>query len=173
MPTCYNIALNYLPIQASPVLSEHVFSSSAETDTKKCNCINYMLMEASQMLKFTVRQSCLSFTKDWITSESTLLELDLDTSVDLASLMWEDADDYQQYHSGLCLHIGQSHWTQEHWHYLNISVPCITHSYLFIVLIPECFSCYMVMSAESWTFVLIHDIYFHHIVSCTQHTLFF
>lgn len=50
-PTFFSIALDYLPIQASSVPSERVFSSSAETDTAKRNRIP-ALMEALQMLKF-------------------------------------------------------------------------------------------------------------------------
>jgi hypothetical protein len=45
-PTLFTIAMNYLPIQASSVPSERVFSSSAETDTKKRNRIHPILMEA-------------------------------------------------------------------------------------------------------------------------------
>ena len=50
--TWFAIALNYLPIQASAVPSERVFSSSAQTDTAHCNRINPILMESLQMLKF-------------------------------------------------------------------------------------------------------------------------
>ena len=68
-PTLFEISLDYLPIQASAVPSEHVFSSSAETDTKKRNHINPMLMEALQMLKFALKNTRLDFTSGWITSE--------------------------------------------------------------------------------------------------------
>jgi hypothetical protein len=51
-PTLYDIALDYLPIQASSVPSERIFSSSAETDTLRRNRIKAVLMEALQMLKF-------------------------------------------------------------------------------------------------------------------------
>ena len=44
--------MDYLPIQASLVPCEHIFSSSAKTDTKHHNCIDPILMEALQMLKF-------------------------------------------------------------------------------------------------------------------------
>ena len=94
LPTCYDMSLNYLPIQVSSVPSECVFSSSTETDTKRCNCINLVLMEALQMLKFMVKESRLDFTKNWITSEEILLESELDTSMDLlASLMQENMED--------------------------------------------------------------------------------
>ena len=38
-PTLFKIAMDYLPIQASAVPCEQIFSSSAETDTKKRNRI--------------------------------------------------------------------------------------------------------------------------------------
>ena len=51
-PTLFKMALDYLPIQASAVPSERVFSSSVESDTVKRNRIHPHLMEALQMLKF-------------------------------------------------------------------------------------------------------------------------
>ncbi|KIK14506.1 hypothetical protein PISMIDRAFT_84486, partial [Pisolithus microcarpus 441] len=51
-PTIFAIAMDYLPIQASSVPCERVFSSSADTDTKKRNLISPILMEALQMLKY-------------------------------------------------------------------------------------------------------------------------
>jgi hypothetical protein len=71
-PTLFEISLDYLPVQASAVPSERVFSSSAETDTKKRNRINPALMEALQMLKFALKKACLDFTSGWITSESEM-----------------------------------------------------------------------------------------------------
>jgi hAT family C-terminal dimerisation region len=50
--TFFDIAMDYLPIQASAVPSEHIFSSSAQTDTARRNRIKPVLMEALQMLKF-------------------------------------------------------------------------------------------------------------------------
>jgi hypothetical protein len=50
--TCFDMAMDYLPIQASAVPSERVFSSSAQTDTPRRNRIKPILMEALQMLKF-------------------------------------------------------------------------------------------------------------------------
>ena len=61
-PTVFQIAMDYLPIQASTVPCERVFSSSAETDTKKRNRIRPELMEATQILKFALKKSCLNFT---------------------------------------------------------------------------------------------------------------
>ena len=64
--------MDYLLIQASTVPCEHVFSSSAETDTKKRNHISPALMEALQMLKFWLKD-CLHFTQQWITSEKDMV----------------------------------------------------------------------------------------------------
>jgi hypothetical protein len=54
--------MDYLPIQASAVPCERVFSSSAETDTKKRNRIKPELMEALQVLKFALKKTRLDFT---------------------------------------------------------------------------------------------------------------
>jgi len=61
-PTIFRIAMDYLPIQASAVPCERVFSSSAETDTKKRNRIRPELMEALQVLKYFLKKSRLNFT---------------------------------------------------------------------------------------------------------------
>jgi hypothetical protein len=50
--TWFAIAMDYLPIQASAVPSERIFSSSAQTDTARRNRIKPILMESLQMLKF-------------------------------------------------------------------------------------------------------------------------
>jgi hypothetical protein len=94
MPTFFEIALDYLPIQASSVPSKCVFSSSAETDTKKRNRINPELMEALQMLKFALKQSCLNFTQHWLTLESMLREWEPEPGRDLlADLLGADSED--------------------------------------------------------------------------------
>jgi hypothetical protein len=54
--------MDYLPIQASAVPCERVFSSSAETDTKKRNRIKPELMESLQVLKFALKKDRLDFT---------------------------------------------------------------------------------------------------------------
>jgi hypothetical protein len=85
-PTIFAMALDYLPIQASAVPSEHVFSSSAETDTKKRNRINPLLMESLQMLKFALKKERLNFTQNWITPESAMSERKPEpTGIDLLS----------------------------------------------------------------------------------------
>ena len=54
------MAMDYLPIQALSVSCERVFSSSSKTDTKKRKHINGLLMEALQMLKFSLKRDHLS-----------------------------------------------------------------------------------------------------------------
>jgi len=68
------MAMDYLPIQASSVPCERIFSSSAETNTKKRNRINPLLMETLQMLKFDLKKERLNFTASWITTEAHMLE---------------------------------------------------------------------------------------------------
>ncbi|KIJ21094.1 hypothetical protein PAXINDRAFT_56100, partial [Paxillus involutus ATCC 200175] len=76
-PTLFCITMDYLPIQASLVPCEHVFSSSGETNTKCCNHISPILMEALQMLKFFLKKDHLDFTKGWATSQKEML-MDVD-----------------------------------------------------------------------------------------------
>ncbi|KIK13481.1 hypothetical protein PISMIDRAFT_17949 [Pisolithus microcarpus 441] len=83
-PTIFAIAMDYLPIQASAVPCEQVFSSSAETDTKKQNHISPTLMEALQMLKYDYKKSHLTFTEGTKLHQHDLLddepeELDCDS----------------------------------------------------------------------------------------------
>jgi hypothetical protein len=66
------MAMDYLPVQASSVPSKRVFSSSAETDTKRRNRINPILMEALQILKFHLKKERLSFTSSWMTGEKDM-----------------------------------------------------------------------------------------------------
>ncbi len=66
--------MDYLPIQASAVPCERVFSSSAETDTKRRNRIHPDLMEALQMQKFLLKKARLNFMDSWITAEEEMLE---------------------------------------------------------------------------------------------------
>ena len=68
------MAMDHLPIQASAVPCERVFSSSAETGTKKRNRISPLLMEALQMLKFHLKKERLDFTAGWIISEKDLVD---------------------------------------------------------------------------------------------------
>ena len=71
-PTLFGIALDYLPIQASSVPGERVFSSAKETDTQKRNRIHPVLMEALQTLKFSFKKEQFDFTGGWQTSLSKM-----------------------------------------------------------------------------------------------------
>jgi hypothetical protein len=83
------MAMDYLLIQASAVPCEHIFSSSAKTDTKRRNRLSPVMMEALQMLKFHLKKSHLNFMKDWATSEKQLVQDDADDADDpLAKLLW-------------------------------------------------------------------------------------
>ena len=75
--------MDYLPIQASAVPCERVFSSSKETDTKKRNRINPMLMEALQMVKFILKKERLNFTSGWMTSEANMTKKSMAGTQDL------------------------------------------------------------------------------------------
>jgi hypothetical protein len=87
------MAMDYLPIQASAVPCEHVFSSSAETDTKRRNCISPLMMEVLQMLKFHLKKAHLSFTEGWITSEEQMMDDDPDVDALDMLLKGESLDD--------------------------------------------------------------------------------
>jgi hypothetical protein len=87
-PTIYSIAMDYLPIQASSVPSERVFSSSAETDTHKRNRIHPLLMEALQMLKFGLKKSRLDFMTGWAVNEASMLDVE-EEEVDLLGSLFE------------------------------------------------------------------------------------
>jgi hypothetical protein len=67
-PTIFKIALDYLPIQASSVPCERVFSSSGETDTNKRNRIKHDFFEALQILKFGLKKERLNFSGDLLTT---------------------------------------------------------------------------------------------------------
>ncbi|KIJ58973.1 hypothetical protein HYDPIDRAFT_101632, partial [Hydnomerulius pinastri MD-312] len=73
-PTLFAMAMDYLPVQGSAVPCEQIFSSSAETDTKKRNRIKPVLMEALQMLKFFYKKSRLNFTTGLVIEEKDLEE---------------------------------------------------------------------------------------------------
>jgi len=64
--------MDYLPVQATSVPCEQVFSSAKETDTAKQNWLSPMLMEALQMLKFSLKKEHLSFTAGWSMPESVI-----------------------------------------------------------------------------------------------------
>lgn len=75
------MAMDYLPIQALSVPCEHVFSSSAEMDTKCRNRISPILMEALRMLKFYLKKERLNFTSAWMTELTDLSADDPDINL--------------------------------------------------------------------------------------------
>ena len=82
--------LDYLPIQASAVPCERVFSSSAETDTKRWNRIHPVLMEALQMLKFSLKQKRLNFTAGLATPDCDM-EVPMDEEIEVLARADTDA----------------------------------------------------------------------------------
>lgn len=74
--------MDYLPIQASSVPCERVFSSSSETDTKKRNRLSVTLMEALQMLKYDFKKQQLNFTMGLELSQHDLLDDEPDEPVE-------------------------------------------------------------------------------------------
>lgn len=83
--------MDYLPIQASSVPCERIFSSSAETDTKRRNRISPPLMEALQMQKFMIKKERLNFMDGWMVQEKQLVDDDLDVDL-LQTLLDEDTE---------------------------------------------------------------------------------
>ncbi|KZT04770.1 uncharacterized protein LAESUDRAFT_620736, partial [Laetiporus sulphureus 93-53] len=74
-PTIFALAMDILPIQASAVPCERIFSSAKETKAARRNRIKPQLMEALQVLKFSARKGIdLTFTHG-LTREEELREL--------------------------------------------------------------------------------------------------
>ena len=88
-PTLFLMVMDYLPIQASSISCEHVFSSSSETDTMRRKQISPLMMEALQMLKFHLKKRHLSFTQGWVMSEKEMLD-DANGADLLVGLLKED-----------------------------------------------------------------------------------
>jgi hypothetical protein len=86
-PTIYAIAMDYLPIQASAVPCERVFSSSAETCTKKRNRLDPAMVEALQMLKFALKKERLNFTKGWGSSQKDMLWSEVPYNADTVDIL--------------------------------------------------------------------------------------
>ena len=66
--------MDYLPVQVTSVPCERVFSSSAETDTKRRNRLSSLTMEALQMMKFYIKKRRLTFTAGWETTEKDMID---------------------------------------------------------------------------------------------------
>jgi hypothetical protein len=62
-PYLFRLAADILPVQASAVACERLFSSSKEMCTPRRNRINPELMEALQTLKFSFRSGSLDLSK--------------------------------------------------------------------------------------------------------------
>lgn len=65
----FHVSLDILPIQASSVPCERVFSSAKETFPLRRSNLSAELFEALQILKFSIKQQRLTFTDDWIAKE--------------------------------------------------------------------------------------------------------
>ena len=90
--TFFEMTLDYLPIQASAVPCECAFSSGAETLTARHNRIKPPLMEALQMLKYSLKKCCLDFMAGWATEESSLAEAEPGPAEDPLALFLEEKD---------------------------------------------------------------------------------
>ncbi|KII92967.1 hypothetical protein PLICRDRAFT_103273 [Plicaturopsis crispa FD-325 SS-3] len=72
---------NIMPVQASAVPCERVFSSSKATDTDQRNSLSPVMMEMLQILKYSARSDRLDFANEWSAKEEELWVLDIDPSV--------------------------------------------------------------------------------------------
>lgn len=82
--------MDYLPVQATSVPCERIFSSAKETDTAKRNRISPVLMEALQMLKFSLKKERLNFTEGWSASETALSKKPKPAGDPLGTLFGDD-----------------------------------------------------------------------------------
>lgn len=87
----FAIAVDYLPIQATSVPCERVFSSAKETDTVKRNRMSPMLMEALQMLKFILKKQRLNFMDGWAVPEEAMKEMPKSDG-DLSNIVMNNSD---------------------------------------------------------------------------------
>ena len=87
------MVMDYFPIQATLVPCECVFSLAKEMDTTKQNWVSPVLMEALQLLKFSLKKEQLNFINGWSTSEVAMSgELSKSSEVHLSSLFSGDPD---------------------------------------------------------------------------------
>jgi hypothetical protein len=88
LPLLYAAAMDVLPMQASSVPCERVFSSSKETDTLRRSQLSLEMMEMFQVLKFQYHSGRLDFNNKWIASEAELSVADI--SLELVDEMLAD-----------------------------------------------------------------------------------
>ncbi|KAJ6463696.1 hypothetical protein C8R47DRAFT_992438, partial [Mycena vitilis] len=79
--TLYKVALDVLPVQASAVPCERVFSSSKETDALRRGNLSPAVMEMLQILKFIYRKGRISFVDGLVATEEELSVIDVDPGV--------------------------------------------------------------------------------------------
>src|SRR5438477_6802921 len=68
-PLLYRVALDILPVQASAVPCERIFSSSKETCTLRHSLLSGATLEVLQVLKYLYRQERLDFSSHWVAKE--------------------------------------------------------------------------------------------------------
>jgi len=85
-PVMYRVALDVLPMQASAVPSERVFSSSKETMTARRANLSPQMMEVLQILKYAFRHDRMDFLHSFVATEADLREtaFTAETVADLA-----------------------------------------------------------------------------------------
>ncbi|KAJ6509827.1 hypothetical protein DFH09DRAFT_856567, partial [Mycena vulgaris] len=64
--------LDVLPVQASAVPCDRVFSSSKETDALRRGNLSPTVMKMLQILKFIYRKGRVSFADEWVATEEEL-----------------------------------------------------------------------------------------------------
>ncbi|KAF8152629.1 hypothetical protein B0H34DRAFT_663696, partial [Crassisporium funariophilum] len=80
-PILYRFALDVIPVQASAVPCEHVFSSSKETDSNRRSVLGHELMEILQISKYLHRDERLDFTSGLLATEEECLVVNIAPSV--------------------------------------------------------------------------------------------
>ncbi|EIM89267.1 uncharacterized protein STEHIDRAFT_26255, partial [Stereum hirsutum FP-91666 SS1] len=68
----YRVAVDVLPMQASSVPCERVFSSSKLTTTARRNKLSPALVEVLQILKYIFKQERLDFSGSWAATEADM-----------------------------------------------------------------------------------------------------
>jgi hypothetical protein len=68
-PLVYNVALDILPVQASAVPCERIFSSSKETCALRRSLLSAPMLEVLQVLKHLYKQDRLDFASHWVSKE--------------------------------------------------------------------------------------------------------